>query len=363
MTYTNDAMSIITSRTRTFFYLVVILACYLTYVTIRPYLSSIVLSVLTAIMYRPLYLRCLRWCRGYKFLAMLLTLLALAISLLAPLLLVANITIRQSLQFSQDVSRLVTGNNITLLNLISQTNMLISAIPLVDHHITEKAIIDSVQNTVGPISTYIANNAISIGSSSIQLITQAIVFISVLITLLPITPKAFQIVKDLSPLDDQLDQKYIQRITTMARAMVRGVFVIALAQGAAAGIFLAIGGVPYVAFWTLLCVVFALLPLGVNVITIPAGITLLAFGSIWQGLLVILGGMVVVSNIDTFLRPMLVPKEASLNPAMVLIGALGGLRLFGFLGVIYGPVVMIFLVTTVEIYLEHYRYDKSSDTA
>ena len=355
-------MSIITSRTRAFFYLVVILACYLTYVTIRPYLSSIVLSVLTAIMYRPLYLRCLRWCRGYKFLAMALTLLALSISLLTPLLLVANITIKQSLQFTQDVSRLVTGNNITLLNIISQINMLLSAIPQVDYHITEEALIGSVQETVGPLSTYIANNALSIGSSSIQMITQAIVFVSVLITLLPITPKAFQIVKDLSPLDDQLDQKYIQRITTMARAMVRGVFVIALAQGAAAGIFLAIGGVPYVAFWTLLCIVFSLLPLGVNVITIPAGITLLAFGSIWQGLLVLLGGLVVVSNIDTFLRPMLVPKEASLNPALVLIGALGGLRLFGFVGVIYGPVVMIFLVTTVEIYLEHYRYDKPPDT-
>ena len=95
-------------------------------------------------------------------------------------------------------------------------------------------------------------------------------------------------------------------------------------------------------------------------ITIPAGITLVVFGSVWQGLLVLLGGLVVVSNIDTFLRPMLVPKEASLNPALVLIGALGGLRLFGFLGVIYGPVVMIFLVTTIEIYLEHYRYEKTS---
>ena len=87
----------------------------------------------------------------------------------------------------------------------------------------------------------------------------------------------------------------------------------------------------------------------------PAGIILLAFGSVWQGLLVLLSGLLVVSNIDTLLRPLLVPKEANLNAAMVLIGALGGLHLFGFLGVIYGPVVMIFLVTTVEIYLEHYR--------
>ena len=47
--------------------------------------------------------------------------------------------------------------------------------------------------------------------------------------------------------------------------------------------------------------------------------------------------------------------KAELNPALVILSAFGGLNLFGVLGVIYGPVIMIFLITTVEIYLEHYR--------
>ena len=348
-------MSIITRTNRTFFYLVVLLACFVSYLTVRPYLSAIVLGLLAAVMYRPLYMRCLRWCSGRKSPAMLLTLLAIAVSLLAPLALVANVTIRQALQFTQDVSALVAGGNVTFRQIIVQANSLLSAIPLLDYQVTETGLIESVQQIAGPVSSYLANSALSIGSTSLQLITQAIVFISVLITVLPITPRVLQIAKDLSPLDDELDQRYIRRITAMARAMVRGVLVIALVQGVAAGVFLAIGGVPYVAFWTLLCIVFALLPLGVNVITVPAGIALLAFGSVWQGLLVLLGGLLVVSNIDTLLRPLLVPKEANLNSALVLIGALGGLHLFGFLGVIYGPVVMIFLVTTVEVYLEHYQ--------
>ncbi len=316
------------------------------------------MSFLAAIIYRPVYLKLLKWCKGYISISILLTLIALVLSLLVPLLLIANITIRQSLEFTQDISGLVNNNNITLLHLISQMNIFLTSIPFIDFQITETKIIENIQTTMGPISGYLANNALNIGTSSIQLITQAIVFVSVLITILPIMPKLFQIIKDLSPLDDQLDQKYIFRITSMARAMVRGVFVIALAQGVAAGIFLAIGGVPYVAFWTLLCIIFALLPLGVNVITVPAGITLIVFGSIWQGILILIGGLVIISNIDTVLRPMLVPKEASLNPALVLIGALGGLKLFGFLGVIYGPVIMIFLVTTIEIYLEYYRHEK-----
>lgn len=357
--YRTSQMSIITSTNRNFFYLVVLLACFFTYMTIRPYLASIVLSLLAAIMYRPLYVRCLRWCRGRKAAAMLLTMIAMTISLLAPLALVANVTIRQALQFTYDLSNLVAGGSVTLRQVVMQTNNLLESIPLLDYEITEAGLIKSVQQISGPVSSYLANSALAIGSTSIQLITQVIVFVSVLITVLPITPRVLQIAKDLSPLDDTLDHRYIQRITAMARAMVRGVFVIALAQGVAAGIFLAIGGVPYVAFWTLLCIAFAFLPLGVNVITVPAGIVLIAFGSVWQGLLVIIGGLLVVSNIDTILRPLLVPKEANINSALVLIGALGGLHLFGFLGVIYGPVVMIFLVTTVEIYLEHYRYGET----
>ncbi|MDX1521389.1 MAG: AI-2E family transporter, partial [Anaerolineae bacterium] len=93
----------------------------------------------------------------------------------------------------------------------------------------------------------------------------------------------------------------------------------------------------------------------VNAIAIPIGVALLAFGQIWQGILVLVGSTLIVSNIDNLLRPRLVSKDANLSPALVLLSAFGGLSLFGFLGVIYGPVVMIFLITTVEIYLEHYQ--------
>ena len=86
-------MSIITRTNRNFFYLVVVFACFVTYMTVRPYLSAIVLGLLAAVMYRPLYMRCVSWCRGRKWAAMFLTLLAIAISLLAPLALLTLLTL------------------------------------------------------------------------------------------------------------------------------------------------------------------------------------------------------------------------------------------------------------------------------
>jgi predicted PurR-regulated permease PerM len=50
----------------------------------------------------------------------------------------------------------------------------------------------------------------------------------------------------------------------------------------------------------------------------------------------------------------LVSKEAYLSPALVLVGALGGYSLFGFFGVIYGPVLMVLLTTAIEVYDDYY---------
>ena len=73
-----------------------------------------------------------------------------------------------------------------------------------------------------------------------------------------------------------------------------------------------------------------------------------------RGVLLI-GSLLVVGNLDNVLRPRLVSKDSEMSTALILLSAFGGLNLFGFLGVIYGPVVMIFLVTTIEIYLEYYQ--------
>jgi hypothetical protein len=63
--------------------------------------------------------------------------------------------------------------------------------------------------------------------------------------------------------------------------------------------------------------------------------------------------LVIVSNIDTVLRPRMVPKGAYLNPALVLLSVFGGLQLMGLIGIFYGPVIMILLVTSVDVYTKY----------
>jgi predicted PurR-regulated permease PerM len=79
------------------------------------------------------------------------------------------------------------------------------------------------------------------------------------------------------------------------------------------------------------------------------------FGNVVGGVFVVLFHLIVVTNIDNTLRPFLVPKSAHLNPALMLLAVFAGLRMFGFWGIVLGPVLMIVIVTTISVYLAVYK--------
>ena len=140
----------------------------------------------------------------------------------------------------------------------------------------------------------------------------------------------------------------------MITAMFKGTFVIAIAQGAAMGVVFWIVGVPYVMFLTIVSMFLSLVPfIGISLVAWPVGLVLLLTGNTWQGILVIGAFLLIVSNIDTALRPILVPKGAYLNPALVILSVFGGLGVMGLIGALYGPVVMILLVTSIEVYTKY----------
>jgi len=99
----------------------------------------------------------------------------------------------------------------------------------------------------------------------------------------------------------------------------------------------------------------SVIPLGSGIVTIPFGIGMMFFGNIAGGLFVVLFHLLGITNVDNFLRPILVPKEARLDPALMLLSVFSGIAMFGFFGIILGPVLMIIIVTTISVYLEVYK--------
>jgi predicted PurR-regulated permease PerM len=138
----------------------------------------------------------------------------------------------------------------------------------------------------------------------------------------------------------------------MTKAMVKGQFIIALAQGIVDASLLWVVGIDYFFFWLVLLTFLSIIPLGGGIIVIPIGIILILTGNIWQGLVLILGHILIVTNIDNILRPKLVPKDAKLDSALLILSVFAGIAMFGFLGIVIGPVIMILIVTTIEAYIK-----------
>jgi predicted PurR-regulated permease PerM len=83
---------------------------------------------------------------------------------------------------------------------------------------------------------------------------------------------------------------------------------------------------------------------------LPAGIILLMGANYGKGVGLLLFGALVISNIDTFLRPRLVGKDTRMHELLILFGTLGGILMFGPAGIIIGPILAALLVTVWEIY-------------
>jgi predicted PurR-regulated permease PerM len=154
----------------------------------------------------------------------------------------------------------------------------------------------------------------------------------------------------------EADRKMLaERALSTIRATVKGTFVIALIQGTLTGIALWLAGVPGAAFWATVTAVLSIVPgVGPPLVWAPAAIWLVATGKYVEGGLLFAWGALVVGVIDNLLRPMLVGKDSKLSDLMVLISTLGGLTLFGPIGIILGPVIAALFASVWYLYGQTY---------
>jgi predicted PurR-regulated permease PerM len=139
----------------------------------------------------------------------------------------------------------------------------------------------------------------------------------------------------------------------MVKSLVLGVFLIAIIQGLAMGIVYWIAGLPYVFLLTLLSMLLAMIPMvGISWLVIAIAIVSFLTGNWQQAVIVLFGFYGIVNWIDILLRPKLLVEEASLNFGLFLLSIFAGLAWAGVMGLFYGPVIMLLLVTTIQIYAE-----------
>ncbi len=337
---------------RIFFWLVFLILIVLTLLMIKPYFTAIVLSLIATIMLTPLYNYVLQRerIRGREKLAVSLTLLSFLGILVIPIVL---ITLLVAKQLAGALTAFASIDLDAALNNITQA---LDALPLLGAYALDAgSVADGLQSLARAAAAGIADMALGLVSSLPNLMVQGILFVVIVAALLPQYKALVQNVQRLSPLGYDVSELYNRKITAMISSLIKGVFLIAIIQGIAMAIFFWLAGVPYVLLFAILSMLLAVIPMvGISWLVIPLALIALLTGNYVQGIILLAGFYGVVNWIDVWLRPRFLSKEAYIPLALFLLSLFAGLAWAGVMGLFYGPVIMLLLVTTIQIYVERY---------
>ena len=171
-------------------------------------------------------------------------------------------------------------------------------------------------------------------------------------------------IKDLLPLDPHLKDELFFEMRTVTQAVLYGQVMTAMIQGGLGGLTLLIFSVPDWIFWGVVMMVLSFLPfLGTPLIWVPAGVFKILDGEMGNGIGLLIVGATVVMNVDNVIRPRLVSGRTHVHPVLILIGVFGGLKVFGFIGMLVGPLFLALLVAFVKFYEQNYAKKPISNAA
>lgn len=323
---------------------------------LRNYFVLIVVAAVGAYLFTPLF----NWFnrRLGTGLSATCTLLAALVAVIVPVGLLVVLAFVQIRRMVDSIAGWVKTTDLSGLGdrVLHAVNDLLARVPFAHTTVTTDTLRKSmitVGRSVGEWLLHFLQGAVGGIAGAV---TSAIIFLYVFLALLVNRERVRTLIGQLNPLGDEVTDLYLRKAGAMVRGTVSGQFVIALCQGVAGAASIYVAGFHHGFFiFAVLLTALSIIPLGGGIVTIPFGIGMIFYGNIVGGAFVVLWHLIVVTNIDNFLRPILVPRDARLNPALMLLAVFSGIAMFGPWGIVIGPVLMILIVTTVDVYLAVYK--------
>ncbi len=316
----------------------------LTFFIFQPFLYALIFAIVFTVVFKPVHQRILSAVGGREGFAVLLTLLSIVVFVVAPLVLLSMQIFQEAGQLFASLSDSSGGDGV-----LSVINILVLEVQKL-FPITQGFTFDINQYTRQGLA-WLLQNIGSIFSNIAMILMSFFVFLISFFYLLKDGKKMRKFIVAFSPLSDSDDEVILKKLEDATNAVVKGSLTVALIQGAMTAVGFAIFGVPNPIFWGSVASVAALIPgVGTMLVLAPAILFLFLTGSALAGFGLLAWGVGAVGLIDNFLGPKLVARGAKLHPLMVLLSVLGGLILFGPIGLLVGPLTVSLLLALVDLH-------------
>lgn len=324
------------------------------------YLIALFLAAIFSAMASPVY----RWIYDHvgrhRKLAVVLTLLALSLGVLLPLIVVVVFGAEQAASVAADIAKWAET-----IDLKAIESSLPAWIPFkVDFAALSASVAAKISEAAGQIANLFVSVLSQATKGTVRFFLDLFIMIYAMIFFLPQKSNMIRQMLAHSGLPQEVQKTLGDRVISISRATIKGTFFIGVAQGTLGGLGFWATGLPGAAFWGCVMAVLSVIPgIGPSLVLIP-GIIVLAVNeqyvaaaglAAWTSL--------AVTTVDNLLRPILVGRDTQMPDLLVLISTFGGLAVFGAVGLILGPVIAGLFITIWSVLEDYLRADGLTDTS
>jgi len=348
-----------------FLLLIVFIGCYH---IIKPYLNTIILAALLAILFSPIHLKIEKKLSGRKNTAAFFSCILITLVVVLPLVFMLIALIGQGISsFNAIYDWFEAGKYQKLMGHPLITGLLVQVdrwLPDVQKYFPnmqlENIQVDKmVLNLTASIGKTLIDQGGNLAGNLTALVGKFFMMLFTFFFFIRDEEKITDAVLHLIPLSASQEGKILLKIKTVAKSALLGTLVTALAQGAAGGIAFWIAGLPGF-FWGMMMAFASLVPMvGTALIWIPAAVFLFVSGHWGYGIFMVLWCVIVVGMIDNLVRPLFMQGGADMSTLLIFFSILGGLNYFGLIGLLYGP--LIFGLAMVLLYIYKLEFESFLD--
>jgi predicted PurR-regulated permease PerM len=319
------------------------IAAYLCWLMLRPFVGVLMWAVVLVVVFYPAHRRLVAW-TGKPGTAAALSTLLVILTILLP---VVGVTFAVAQELSGAVEQLQGGVGQAL-----DIPVIQPAVRWLDQYVDLDSLrsAEYVTTHLQAWSAAIAGPTLMFVGGLLNALVQTLLVVFTMFYFFrdaePLRVALYEIV----PLEYEQSNDIVMRTRDVIGATIYGVLAISAIQGTLGYLIFLVLGLPSPLLWGVVMFLMSMIPMaGAFIVWVPAALYLLLTGSYVKALVLVVWGVVVIGSIDNFLSPRLVGRRARLHELLIFFSVLGGLQVFGVLGLVIGPVLAAITLALIEV--------------
>ena len=325
---------------------ITMLALYLCWLMLKPFVAVLGWAAVLVIIFYPVHNRLAVW-SGKPAASALLSCFLVLVMILVPVILTTIAVLRELGGAMQNLQSTIASLAHPDTPIFGPVSRWLSRYVNIDQIATEQYLFEQLKGVGGSV----AGQTLGLLGGLVGTVVQMFFVVFTMYYLFRDGDRIFAAIRDLLPLKRQDAEIIMARTKEVIGASVYGVFVIAIIQGTLGGLAFWALGLRSALVWGVVMTLLSMIPMvGAFLVWIPAALFLAVSGHWVKAVLLVGWGTVVIGTVDNFLRPRLVGGRTKLHELLVFFAVLGGLKVFGVLGLVMGPVILALTISLIEVF-------------